>query len=246
MTLIDERVCSGPEADSALRHASHLAHFLCPGHVHVQGWAPNPALSEQPVKGGHPTALGLSDKALFLGMEEPHGRAWRVVMIPTATTNPGPKAEASISKSFPCPSRVVKIASSSLVTVVLLESGAVYFSGILPWGDQRGEVFSQLRLPFGLAIGTTVKRIAVGKRHILLLDDRGRVWSGGDNSFGQLGVNAAVSGSRPLSVIGALEGMLMRDIVCGGWHSLVLSQEGDVYSFGRNDHGQLGECTGGI
>jgi len=29
----------------------------------------------------------------------------------------------------------------------------------------------------------------------------------------------------------------------GGWHSLVLTEQGDVYSFGRHDDGQLGRET---
>jgi RCC1 and BTB domain-containing protein len=37
-----------------------------------------------------------------------------------------------------------------------------------------------------------------------------------------------------------LTGFRTRDVFCGGWHTITLSENGDVYSFGKGWQGQLG------
>jgi alpha-tubulin suppressor-like RCC1 family protein len=32
----------------------------------------------------------------------------------------------------------------------------------------------------------------------------------------------------------------IKQISCGGWHSLILNEEGQVFSFGNNNSGELG------
>lgn len=42
------------------------------------------------------------------------------------------------------------------------------------------------------------------------------------------------------TVIAALLGLNVVGITCGGWHSVVWTDQGDVYTFGWNGQGQLG------
>jgi len=37
-----------------------------------------------------------------------------------------------------------------------------------------------------------------------------------------------------------LSAIIIKEIACGYYHTLVLSENGEVFAFGRNDKGQLG------
>ena len=87
--------------------------------------------------------------------------------------------------------------------------------------------------------GHVISHMACGADHTLLLTDDGTVLSFGLGTRGQLGHGDILSRSEP-SVIHALAGLPMQAIACGNWHSVVLSQSGDLYSWGWNEQGQLG------
>ncbi len=67
----------------------------------------------------------------------------------------------------------------------------------------------------------------------------------GQNTYGQLGEDATVNYFTPKAVdqTGVLAGKTIVQLVCGGSHSLALSSEGKVYSWGDNGSGQLGDNT---
>ena len=92
-------------------------------------------------------------------------------------------------------------------------------------------------------LGTAVKQVACGSDHLLLVGDAsGRVWSLGLNHRGQLGHGDLQSRTQPC-IIEALDGLVIKEVACGLWHSLALSQYGDVYSWGWNAHKQLGHSS---
>ena len=91
-------------------------------------------------------------------------------------------------------------------------------------------------LPTG---GHRISDMACGADHCLLLTDGGAVLSLGLGTRGQLGHGDIQPQTEP-SLIHALAGVPMKDIACGHWHCLVLSASGNVYSWGWNEHGQLG------
>jgi len=97
--------------------------------------------------------------------------------------------------------------------------------------------------------GSKLARVACGRRHTVALDDRGRIWTLGDNKYGQLGrfTDPAISNKEPQLVEGQLGKV---DSGCfaiySGWsHILALCHDKDsgevtLYGWGRNDKGQLG------
>jgi alpha-tubulin suppressor-like RCC1 family protein len=65
-------------------------------------------------------------------------------------------------------------------------------------------------------------------------------WGGG--SRGQLG-HGSLSGEEKPRLISALDGLRVRKIAAGGWHSAVISYADDLYMFGWNESGQLAQTT---
>ena len=102
--------------------------------------------------------------------------------------------------------------------------------------------------------GTPLVQVACGRRHTITVDKKGRIWSFGENKYGQLGrpvngkkdpVPGLVGGVQP-SMGGVVE------IDCGWSHTIVCLKESPedsrlskVFGWGRNDKGQLG-LTGPI
>uniref|UniRef100_A0A0B6Z785 RCC1 domain-containing protein 1 n=1 Tax=Arion vulgaris TaxID=1028688 RepID=A0A0B6Z785_9EUPU len=90
--------------------------------------------------------------------------------------------------------------------------------------------------------GITINEISCGKDHTLILSQFGTVYSYGLGSRGQLGHGSVDPESSP-RLLEALEGVRMRRVCAGAWHSASLSDFGDVYLWGWNESGQLGMST---
>lgn len=84
-----------------------------------------------------------------------------------------------------------------------------------------------------------VCQMACGVDHVLALSKCGDLFSFGLNGRGQLGQGDILERTQP-ALVKALAGIKTVSIACGHWHCLALSEFGDVYTWGWNEHGQLG------
>jgi alpha-tubulin suppressor-like RCC1 family protein len=81
--------------------------------------------------------------------------------------------------------------------------------------------------------------IACGGYHSLVLTDMGSVYSCGFNSSGQLGIGNTAQQNR-FQKIDLTQNEVIKSIACGTRHSLLLTTDGDIYAFGCNSFGQIG------
>jgi len=84
----------------------------------------------------------------------------------------------------------------------------------------------------------TFCKISAGNNHFVAIDKNGRVWAWGLNSFGQLGINVTTSRMTPVSVLGVIKTFCQ--IAGGGSHTVAIDKNGQVWSWGFNGSGQLG------
>eukprot|EP01135_Chromosphaera_perkinsii_P007738 Nk52_evm27s967 gene=Nk52_evmTU27s967 len=105
--------------------------------------------------------------------------------------------------------------------------------------------------------GAPVSQISCSKNHCLALLSDGRCLSFGDNRYGQRGSGQTsvddLSHASELSafilspvvehVIEGLGGMKMIQVSCGAFHCAALSESGDVFTWGWNKWGQLGNTS---
>ena len=87
--------------------------------------------------------------------------------------------------------------------------------------------------------GRRVVAIAAGNKHSMVLTGKGEVLSFGDGGNGQLGHGDDKDQHEP-KVIEEMRGTRVVAIAAGIKHSMVLTDKGEVLSFGRGWHGQLG------
>ncbi|XP_025973656.2 E3 ISG15--protein ligase HERC5-like [Dromaius novaehollandiae] len=85
-----------------------------------------------------------------------------------------------------------------------------------------------------------IVQIACGDHHSMALSRGGELFTWGQNAHGQLGVGGQVTCTAKPQLVDGLKGIALAHIAAGGAHSLVVSLSGAVYSWGKNDFGQLG------
>ncbi|MGI5149668.1 RCC1-like domain-containing protein [Plantactinospora sp. CA-294935] len=121
--------------------------------------------------------------------------------------------------------------------------------GVLGWGangnGQLGDGTTTSRaipVPVSLPAGTVVTAVAAGLAHSLALTDTGQVYAWGRNGAGQLGDGTTVSRTSPVPV-SLPTGVTITAIAAYNVHSLGLTTTGQVYAWGNNTYGQLGDGT---
>uniref|UniRef100_A0A8R1XQ80 HECT domain-containing protein n=3 Tax=Onchocerca TaxID=6281 RepID=A0A8R1XQ80_ONCVO len=87
--------------------------------------------------------------------------------------------------------------------------------------------------------GVTVKAIASGEKHTLFLADDGKVWSCGSNYNGELGRGGVKEGSYTIYPVHISNTVTIIQISAGRSHSMAVSDDGRLFAWGSNSHGQL-------
>ncbi|XP_056287440.1 RCC1 and BTB domain-containing protein 1 isoform X3 [Pseudoliparis swirei] len=76
--------------------------------------------------------------------------------------------------------------------------------------------------------------------HVLLATEDGQVFAWGHNAYSQLGNGNANQGLSPLLVTASPQNKKVRQVACGSHHSMALTLDGEVFSWGYNNCGQIG------
>lgn len=117
------------------------------------------------------------------------------------------------------------------------------------WGrntsSQLGDgssVDSPVAVRVALASTTVVGEIAAGYRHSLAAPTTGGLFTWGDNTDGQLGDGTLTTRDTPVQAL-LPAGTVVASAGGGLAHSIISTSDGDVYAWGRNSSGQVGDGT---
>lgn len=100
-----------------------------------------------------------------------------------------------------------------------------------------------VNVPKSLSFDILIRKVSCGSAHTLILSKQGELFSIGSNEYGQLGLNDRQLNftTAPLLVQEIQgKGLQVKQIASGQNHSLILAQNGQVYSWGSNIYGQCG------
>ncbi|XP_068565986.1 probable E3 ubiquitin-protein ligase HERC4 [Cebidichthys violaceus] len=146
--------------------------------------------------------------------------------------------------AMPLQIAVIQVACGNSHSLALTNGGDVFSWGLNSHG-QLGlgkEVMLQY-VPdlIGALSGVAVTQISAGATHTLFLTLPGLVYCCGANKSGQLGLNRVDEKGRfNVCMVPALRPLGVSFISCGEAHSAVLTQDGEVFTFGEGSYGQLG------
>ncbi|KAJ3178010.1 hypothetical protein HDU87_003787 [Geranomyces variabilis] len=137
----------------------------------------------------------------------------------------------SIAVPFPC----LDAAATSSYAAAILTDGT-----ICTWelGTGLSNNSAGLFIPGSPSFST----ISAGRLHFLALSTRNEVYTWGANGLnGQLGHGFSESARKHIpEVVEALQGLKVTGLAGGGWHSAAVTADGDIYTFGSGEQGQLG------
>ena len=88
-------------------------------------------------------------------------------------------------------------------------------------------------------INNDVKYLACGYYHTFIIKNDGSVWCCGYNGNGELGLNSTADKTTFTQVTKNINNDV-KEIACGHYHTVIIKNNGSVWSCGDNDHGQLG------
>ena len=132
-----------------------------------------------------------------------------------------------------------QIYSGYYTSMILMNNGQVYAfgdnsDGHLGLGDTKN-----INIPTLIKdLLVNIIQVSIGFSHTLALTHNGQVYAFGSNFYGQLGFKKDVSNAYIPTLIPNLNNIVK--ISAGKDHSLVLTDNGQVYAFGLNRYGQLG------
>ncbi|XP_067008518.1 probable E3 ubiquitin-protein ligase HERC4 isoform X2 [Anabrus simplex] len=106
-------------------------------------------------------------------------------------------------------------------------------------GIEEEQILSPRELQFSKA--TEVEQVACGANHTVIITNEGKVYSCGNNDYGQLGHNKARM--KP-ELVDGLDAYIITGVCCGACHTVAVNAWGQVFSWGSDIYGQLGVGVG--
>eukprot|EP00494_Astrolonche_serrata_P029460 UN29727 len=85
-----------------------------------------------------------------------------------------------------------------------------------------------------------VTKVSCGHKHSAVLTDDGKVWTFGAGMFGALGHGYDFTDKWWPTQIPALKDEFIIDLKCGQHHTVVLTDKGQVWTWGMSRYGQCG------
>ena len=132
--------------------------------------------------------------------------------------------------------------SGNYHSLLLKTDGSVWSSGNNSWG-QLGLGDATTRYTFNeiTTMGKDNKQVACTGGHSFILKNNGKLYSCGNNSKGQLGLGD-ITDKNTFNEITSM-GEDNKQVDCGNSFTMVVKNNGDLYSCGNNGSGQLGLGT---
>lgn len=217
----------------------------CSGHVDAAAPGPAPVTWTQVVAGDSFSTGLRSDNTMYSWGVNPTGQFSNNATSTTAVSTPQADTLTGVTSGQTITSIGATTSSSSNATLLAVDSaGSMYGWGYNNTGQTGvGNTTSPLKLLTKLTAfaGKTMTQTAAGLLHSVGLDSTGKVYTWGDNTYGQLGNGTTTSSVTPVTVTGgALAGKTVTAVAAGFFHSLALDSTGKLYSWGDNTYGQLG------
>jgi uncharacterized repeat protein (TIGR02543 family) len=144
--------------------------------------------------------------------------------------------------------KVIQISMGSAHSSALTQNGKVFTWGI-NYSGQLGDNTIMTRLvPIDITdkfpLDDKVVQLTVGGAHSSALTESGKVFVWGQNVYGQLGDNTTDNRTTPTDITSAFPaGDPIVQLSMGDTHSSALSENGEVYLWGNNTAGQVGDDT---
>jgi alpha-tubulin suppressor-like RCC1 family protein len=145
-------------------------------------------------------------------------------------------------------SPVTSISAGPSSSTALLKNGQVWDWGQNDFGQLGDNARTNSDLPVHVVLPGAAAEVYAGgdnqqNGQSLVLLTNGQVWGWGNNKAGQLGNGTTKNVDKlPVEATALPTGVTFTYVATGGDHSLGLDSAGDVYAWGNDGRGQLGDA----
>ena len=133
------------------------------------------------------------------------------------------------------------VACCDYCSFIIKKDGSLWACGIPMYGEM-GFGDTNTKTTFTKVttnIDNNVKEIYCGEYHVFVVKNNGSVWACGKNDKGQLGLGDTTDRTTFTQVTTNINNDVSQ-IACGGSHTIILKNDGTVWSCGYNAYGELG------
>jgi alpha-tubulin suppressor-like RCC1 family protein len=150
----------------------------------------------------------------------------------TISDSVSPVREISLSTTW------CQVATGTLHTAAIKTDGTLWSWGANNWGQLGTNTTVDTSSPVREISSSSTWISVSASNHTVALKRDDSVWAWGLNSCGQLGDNSAVDRSSPVQEV--TKGCAWASSTAGRYHTMAVKNDGTLWSWGRNQCGQLG------
>ena len=168
----------------------------------------------------------------------------------TATTTNltliGPQYNGTTPSMWTIPGRITQLACGEHHTLALTHMGDVYYVPQVPQKTEPVLILGPNSSLTKTVEGEGIGGIAAGSRHsVAVTATTGKVYAWGSCLHGECGTGGVTPEVASPTLVEALGPLCIKGVAAGMHCTMVLTDTGDVYGWGGNEDGQLGEKSGG-
>jgi alpha-tubulin suppressor-like RCC1 family protein len=137
-----------------------------------------------------------------------------------------------------------EIAAGNSFSLGIKTDGTLWAWGKNDVGQLADGTYNNKYAPVQIGTSNNWSKINTAKNHVLALKTDGTLWVWGDNTYWQLGVgygNGLIPNKNTPTQVGNNNDW--REIVAGGDFSIAIKADSTLWTWGRNNYGQLGDGT---
>ena len=140
---------------------------------------------------------------------------------------------------------IIAVSACQNSCYALMKDGTVWAWGYNYYGQLGQKNTSTLAYPTRMQKVSNIIQIEAGDHNIKMLDADGSVWCCGANTNGSFGIDSTATQNLPQQMLDADGEILygVKEIASGHQHTVILKENGEVWSVGVNQYGQLGDGT---
>jgi uncharacterized repeat protein (TIGR02543 family) len=147
---------------------------------------------------------------------------------------------------------IITTALGAYHSSALTSTGRLFIWGYNEYGQLGDGEYTNSIVPvditnrLNLGVGEKIVSISLGGYHSSALTSTGRIFTWGNNDYGQLGDGTTIDKTTPTDITSLFSlgvGEKITSIYMGYYHSSALTSTGRLFTWGRNFYGELGDGT---